>query len=107
MPNNLRALGIAPETIDYVSLNENKGGRPMTTTHRPTTTVTLAAVLVCAAALVTTPAQAQRQGPLVLAKASYFFVGGKLDPAVEGTAPVRSEERRVGEEGRSRGSRQQ
>jgi len=39
-------------------------------------------------ALVAAPAQAQRQGPLVLAKSSYFFVGGKLDPAVEGTAPV-------------------
>jgi len=31
---------------------------------------------------------AQAQGPLVLSKSSYFFVGGKLDPAVEGTAPV-------------------
>jgi pimeloyl-ACP methyl ester carboxylesterase len=61
----------------------------MTMRHRATTTVTLAAALVCAgAALTTTAAQAQRQGPLVLAKASYFFVGGKLDPAVEGTAPV-------------------
>jgi pimeloyl-ACP methyl ester carboxylesterase len=88
MPNNLRALGIAPETIDYVPLNEDKGGRQMTMTHRATTTVALAAALVCAAALTTTAAQAQRQGPLVLAKASYFFVGGKLDPAVEGTAPV-------------------
>jgi hypothetical protein len=27
MPNNLRALGIAPETIDYVLLNEDKGGQ--------------------------------------------------------------------------------
>src|SRR4029453_5875903 len=48
-----------------------------------------AAALLCAgAALTTTAAQAQRQGPLVLSKSSYFFVGGKLDPAVEGTAPV-------------------
>ena len=47
-----------------------------------------AAALLCVAALTTTAAQAQRQGPLVLAKSSYFFVGGKLDPAVEGTAPV-------------------
>src|SRR3954451_943642 len=46
------------------------------------------AALVCAATLAVWPAQAQRQGPLVLAKSSYFFVGGKLDPAVEGTAPV-------------------
>jgi len=60
----------------------------MTITHRATTTITLAAALVCGAALTSTPAQAQRQGPLVLAKSSYFFVGGKLDPAVEGTAPV-------------------
>jgi len=89
VPNNLLALGIASETIDYAPLNKDKGGRPMTMTHRTTTTVTLAAALVCAgAALTTTAAQAQRQGPLVLAKASYFFVGGKLDPAVEGTAPV-------------------
>src|SRR5262245_32068304 len=60
----------------------------MTITHRATTTITLAAALVCGATLTSTPAQAQRQGPLVLAKSSYFFVGGKLDPAVEGTAPV-------------------
>jgi len=40
MPNNLRALGIAAETIDYVRrLNEDKGGRQMTMTHRATTTV--------------------------------------------------------------------
>jgi pimeloyl-ACP methyl ester carboxylesterase len=58
----------------------------MTMTHRATT---LAAALVCAiAALATTAAQAQRPGPLVLAKSSYFFVGGKLDPAVAGTAPI-------------------
>src|SRR5436853_6583434 len=48
---------------------------------------TTAAALL-ASALAVAPAQAQRQGPLVLAKSSYFFVGGKLDPAVEGTAPV-------------------
>jgi hypothetical protein len=35
------------------------------------------------------PAQAQNnQRPLVLSKASYFFVGGKIDPSVEGSAPV-------------------
>src|SRR5262245_57063804 len=52
---------------------------------------TLAAALLATA--LATPALAQNNkgnnnGPLVLAKASYFFVGGKLDPAVEGTAPV-------------------
>src|SRR5258705_12340277 len=47
-------------------------------------------LLVAVVSLGTTMANipAQAQGPLVLAKASYFFVGGKLDPAVEGTAPV-------------------
>jgi pimeloyl-ACP methyl ester carboxylesterase len=61
----------------------------MTITHRATTILTLAAALVCAVvALTTTAAQAQRQGPLVLAKSSYFFVGGKIDPSVEGSAPV-------------------
>jgi pimeloyl-ACP methyl ester carboxylesterase len=34
------------------------------------------------------PARAQERGPLVLAKSSYFFVGGKIDPAVAGSAPV-------------------
>src|SRR5258706_1031654 len=48
---------------------------------------TTAAALL-ATTLAVAPAQAQRQGPLVLAKSNYFFVGGKLDPAVEGTAPV-------------------
>jgi pimeloyl-ACP methyl ester carboxylesterase len=33
-------------------------------------------------------AQAQQRGPLVLAKSSYFFVGGKIDPKVEGSAIV-------------------
>jgi pimeloyl-ACP methyl ester carboxylesterase len=47
------------------------------------------AVLLAGAALVATPpAQAQQRGPLVLAKSSYFFVGGKIDPAVEGSAMV-------------------
>src|SRR5438132_3693936 len=46
------------------------------------------AVALFASTLAVAPAYAQRQGPLVLAKSSYFFVGGKLDPAVEGTAPV-------------------
>jgi pimeloyl-ACP methyl ester carboxylesterase len=34
------------------------------------------------------PAHAQERGPLVLAKSSYFFVGSKIDPSVEGSAPV-------------------
>ncbi len=55
-------------------------------------TTTLAAALLTAAlfaAALAAPAHAQNNnGPLVLSKASYFFVGGKLDPAVEGTAPV-------------------
>jgi pimeloyl-ACP methyl ester carboxylesterase len=36
----------------------------------------------------TASAQAQQSGPLVLAKSSYFFVGGKIDPSVEGSAMV-------------------
>jgi pimeloyl-ACP methyl ester carboxylesterase len=43
-------------------------------------------LLLGAAAI--TPASAQVNGPLVLAKSSYFFVGGKIDPVVEGSAPV-------------------
>src|SRR5262249_26345572 len=46
------------------------------------------AALACSA-LLATPAQAQNnQRPLVLSKASYFFVGGKIDPSVQGSAPV-------------------
>jgi pimeloyl-ACP methyl ester carboxylesterase len=38
------------------------------------------------ALLLATPfAQAQERGPLTLAKASYFFVGGKIDTSVEGS----------------------
>jgi hypothetical protein len=48
----------------------------------------MAAAALLASTLAVARAQAKRQGPLVLAKSSYFFVGGKLDPAVEGTAPV-------------------
>jgi pimeloyl-ACP methyl ester carboxylesterase len=44
--------------------------------------------LCAAATLAATAAHAQRQRPLVLAKSSYFFVGGKIDPSVEGNAPV-------------------
>src|SRR5256885_15686734 len=56
--------------------------------NRIHTMARILAALVCAATFAVGSAQAQRQGPLVLAKSSYFFVGGKLDPAVEGTAPV-------------------
>jgi hypothetical protein len=35
-----------------------------------------------------TSAQAQERGPLSLAKASYFFVGGKIDTAAEGSPMV-------------------
>src|SRR5438045_1184366 len=48
-----------------------------------------AAMLVAAAcAMAASVALAQQQGPLVLAKSSYFFIGGKIDPAVEGSPPV-------------------
>src|SRR5437868_14762916 len=49
---------------------------------------TMLAGAVAAASLLATTAIAQERGPLVLAKSSYFFVGGKIDPAVEGSAPV-------------------
>ena len=45
-------------------------------------------VLICALLLVAPLARAQEGGPLVLAKSSYFFVGGKIDPAVEGSPMV-------------------
>jgi pimeloyl-ACP methyl ester carboxylesterase len=44
-----------------------------------------ALLLICVAAL---PARGQERGPLVLAKSSYFFVGGKIDPSVEGSPMV-------------------
>src|SRR5215471_21843769 len=34
------------------------------------------------------PAAAQERGPLVLAKSSYFFVGGKIDTSLEGSPMV-------------------
>ena len=46
----------------------------------------IAAALSLGAVIAGVPAHAQ--GPLVLAKSSYFFVGGKLDSSVEGTAAV-------------------
>jgi pimeloyl-ACP methyl ester carboxylesterase len=48
----------------------------------------LRALLACACLLSTSLAVAQERGPLVLAKSSYFFVGGKIDTAVEGSPTV-------------------
>ncbi|HLH99131.1 MAG TPA: alpha/beta hydrolase [Xanthobacteraceae bacterium] len=46
-------------------------------------------LLLTSATLLAAPlAHAQEQGPLVLAKSSYFFVGGKIDQAVEGSPMV-------------------
>ena len=45
--------------------------------------------LLLGACLVAAPlARAQESGPLVLAKSSYFFVGGKIDTAIEGSPMV-------------------
>jgi pimeloyl-ACP methyl ester carboxylesterase len=45
--------------------------------------------LLLGACLVAAPlARAQESGPLVLAKSSYFFVGGKIDSAIEGSPMV-------------------
>ena len=44
--------------------------------------------IVVASALAASSVQAQQRGPLVLAKSSYFFIGGKIDPAVEGSPTV-------------------
>src|SRR5712691_7959314 len=47
-----------------------------------------AVLFLAGVCLATPPAQAQMRGPLVLAKSSYFFIGGKIDPAVAGSAMV-------------------
>src|SRR3954468_18090861 len=47
-----------------------------------------ACTLLAACVCWTAPTHAQERGPLVLAKSSYFFVGSKIDPSVEGSAPV-------------------
>jgi pimeloyl-ACP methyl ester carboxylesterase len=44
--------------------------------------------LVCALLLAAPLARAQESGPLVLAKSSYFFVGGKIDGSIEGSPMV-------------------
>src|SRR5437764_9259865 len=50
--------------------------------------VTAVLLLTCASLLAAPAAQAQQRGPLMLAKSSYFFIGGKIDPAVEGSPSV-------------------
>src|SRR5262245_61033078 len=68
------------------SMNENRKIEPTATPLK--TTLTASAFFLAAAWLATTPAQAQQRGPLVLAKSSYFFIGGKIDPSVQGSAMV-------------------
>jgi pimeloyl-ACP methyl ester carboxylesterase len=48
----------------------------------------LRSVLLFALFLLALPTRAQERGPLVLAKASYFFVGGKIDTSVAGSPMV-------------------
>ncbi len=48
----------------------------------------LALLTLSAWALAAPVAHAQERGPLVLAKASYFFVGGKIDTSLEGSPMV-------------------
>ena len=50
--------------------------------------VALIAAISTALLLAAPSAQAQERGPLTLAKASYFFVGGKIDTAAEGSPMV-------------------
>jgi hypothetical protein len=56
----------------------------MTTRLKWTTLLAVAGTCALAAPA----AHAQQRGPLVLAKSSYFFIGGKIDPAVEGSPTV-------------------
>ncbi len=46
------------------------------------------AVAIGMALLIAPLAHAQESGPLTLAQSSYFFVGGKIDPSVEGSPVV-------------------
>jgi hypothetical protein len=57
-------------------------------TRRQASTRKASALLLVVTCLAGAPAQAQERGPLVLAKSSYFFVNSKIDPAVEGSAPI-------------------
>ena len=52
------------------------------------TTVARAAAIAAALLCGATSAPAQERGPLTLANASYFFVGGKIDTSVEGSPVV-------------------
>src|SRR6476646_8674741 len=52
------------------------------------TTVARAAAIAAALLCGATSAPAQERGPLTLASASYFFVGGKIDTSVEGSPVV-------------------
>ena len=55
----------------------------------------IAPAMMISAVLLAPLARAQERGPLALASASYFFVGGKIDTAVEGSADGRADVRRV------------
>src|ERR1700752_302582 len=61
-----------------------------TSTKTPSVcTKSLLFALLAAASFAISPAQAQQpRGPLMLAKSSYFFVGGKIDASAPGSAPV-------------------
>ena len=54
----------------------------------PVRAALLALLTLSAWALAASVAHAQERGPLVLAKASYFFVGGKIDTSLEGSPMV-------------------
>jgi pimeloyl-ACP methyl ester carboxylesterase len=81
------------KTTTLIAAVRRKGRKTMKD-HRKTTNAraknwSMPALLVAGACLVAAPAaQAQERGPLVLAKSSYFFIGGKIDPAVEGSPTV-------------------
>jgi pimeloyl-ACP methyl ester carboxylesterase len=47
-----------------------------------------AGLMACALLAGAPDLQAQERGPLVLAKSSYFFIGGKIDPVVSGSPMV-------------------
>ena len=51
-------------------------------------TIICATMISVAVLLAAPPARAQERGPLALASASYFFVGGKIDTSVEGSPMV-------------------
>src|SRR5262245_61075496 len=78
-PARARATATSPTPDPHSTRTEREEAMQFQTT-------TLAAALL--ATVLASPAFAQNNnGPLVLAKSSYFFVGGKLDPS---KAPRRS-----------------